>query len=109
MSNCYCKKGKELDLANEIEAEVNRRMLEIAKEQGISTIVELDKALRDNNLDPVGIRQTMRAEMMKQAVFQQEVDRKLYLGFSPDEVKKYYEATLTSFANPKTLRCRRSS
>ena len=97
------QKGKELDLASEIEAEVNRRMLEIAKEQGISSIVELDKALRDNNLDPVGIRQTMRAEMMKQAVFQQEVDRKLYLGLSPDELKKYYEAHAAKFRKPESV------
>ncbi len=97
------QKGKELDLASEIEAEVNRRMLDIAKEQGISSIVELDKALRDNNLDPVGIRQTMRAEMMKQAVFQQEVDRKLYLGLSPDEVKKYYEAHADKFRKPENV------
>jgi peptidyl-prolyl cis-trans isomerase SurA len=95
------QKGKELDLANDVEAEVNRRMLEIAKEQGISSIVELDKALRDNNLDPVGIRQTMRVEMMKQAVFQQEVDRKLYLGLSPDELKKYYEAHSDKFRKPE--------
>ena len=30
------QRGKELDLANEIEAEVNRRMLQIANEQGIT-------------------------------------------------------------------------
>src|SRR2546423_15596282 len=28
------QKGKELDLANDVEAEVNRRMLQIAQEQG---------------------------------------------------------------------------
>ena len=32
------QKGKELDLANEIEAEANRRMLQIAQEQGIHSI-----------------------------------------------------------------------
>jgi len=97
------QKGKELDLATEIEAEVNRRMLEIAKEQGITTIVQLDKAMRDANLDPAAIRQTMRAEMMKQAVFQQEVDRKIYLGLSPDEVQKYYEARKDKFRKPETV------
>src|ERR1041385_4441918 len=30
------QKGKELDLATEIEAEVNRRMLQIAEQQGIN-------------------------------------------------------------------------
>ena len=32
------QKGKALDLANEVEAEVNRRMLQIANDQGIATI-----------------------------------------------------------------------
>src|SRR5262245_7697071 len=49
------QKGKELDLANDIEAEVNRRMLQIAQEQGITTIEALNKAMKDNNLDPVAI------------------------------------------------------
>jgi peptidyl-prolyl cis-trans isomerase SurA len=97
------QKGKELDLASEIEAEVNRRMLAIAKEQGITTIAQLEKAMRDSGLDPSDVRQTMRAEMMKQAVFQQEVDRKVYLGLSPDEVKKYYEAHKEQFRKPESV------
>jgi peptidyl-prolyl cis-trans isomerase SurA len=97
------QKGKELDLATEVEAEVNRRMLEVAKEQGITSIVKLDQAMRESGLDPVAIRQTMRAEMMKQAVFQQEVDRKVYLGLSNDEVKKYYESHKDSFRKPESV------
>jgi len=40
------QKGKELELANEIEAEVNRRMLSIAEGQGITTIEKLYEAMR---------------------------------------------------------------
>jgi parvulin-like peptidyl-prolyl isomerase len=59
--------------------------------------------MRESGLDPVNIRQTMRAEMMKQAVFQQEVDRKVYLGLSMDEVKKYYEANKEKFRKPENV------
>lgn len=97
------QRGKELDMANDIEAEVNRRMLEIAREQGISSIEKLDQAMRESKLDPVGIRQTMRTEMMKQAVLQREVDQKVYLGFSTDEVKKYYEANKDKFKKPESI------
>ena len=97
------QKGKELDLASEIEAAVNSRMLEIAREQGINSIEKLDIALRENKLDPVAIRATMRAEMMKQAVFQQEVDRRLYFGFSTEEVKKYFEAHKDKFRKPESI------
>src|SRR5437867_4568208 len=79
------QKGKELDLANEIEAEVNSRMLAIAREQGVNSIQKLEELMRQSHIDPVGVKETMRAEMMKQAVMQQEVDRKIYLGFSSDE------------------------
>lgn len=98
------QKGKELDLANEIEAEVNRRMLQIAQEQGINSIEKLYSAMRDAKLDPEEVRRTMRTEMMKQAVFQQEVDRRVYLGFSSDEVKKYYDTHLDKFRKPETIK-----
>jgi parvulin-like peptidyl-prolyl isomerase len=98
------QKGKELELASEIEAEVNRRLLAIATEQGIPTIEKLYQAMRSSGLDPDEIRRTMRAEMMKQAVFQSEVDRRVYLGFSSDEVKKYYDANPDKFRKPETVK-----
>src|SRR5690349_3832344 len=98
------QRGKELDLANDIEAEVNRRMLEIAQGQGINSIEKLYQAMRESKLDPDEVRRTMRTEMMKQAVFQQEVDRKIYLGFSTDEVKKYYDAHQDKFRKPESIK-----
>ena len=97
------QKGKELDLATEIEAEVNSRMLQIAKEQGINSIEKLYEAMRQSGIDPVGVRETMRAEMTKQAVMQQEVDRRVYLGFSSDEVKKYFDAHKDQFRKPASI------
>jgi peptidyl-prolyl cis-trans isomerase SurA len=98
------QKGKELDLANEIEAEVNRRLLEIANQQGINSVEKLYQAMRESKLDPDEVRRTMRSEMMKQAVFQQEVDRRIYLGFSSDEVKKYYDSHLDKFRKPESVK-----
>ena len=98
------QKGKELDLANDIEAEVNRRMLQIAEQQGINSIEKLYQAMQQSGLNPEDVKRTMRAEMMKQAVFQQEVDRRVYLGFSPDEVKKYYDTHLDKFRTPESVK-----
>ena len=98
------QKGKELELAGDIEAEVNRRLLSIAQEQGINSIEKLYQAMRDSKLDPEEIRRTMRTEMMKQAVLQQEVDRRVYLSFSPDEVKKYYDAHQDKFRKPEGVK-----
>ena len=97
------QKGKELELANDVEAEVNRRMLDIAHGQGINSIEKLYQAMRESQLDPENIKETMRAEMMKQAVFQSEVDRRVYLGYSTGEVQKYFEAHKDKFRKPETV------
>ncbi len=97
------QKGKELDLANEVEAEVNRRMLEVAKEQGIPTIEKLEAAMRESGVDPTLTRQTLRTEIMKQAVIQQEVDRKIFFGFTMDELKKYFQEHQDKFRKPETV------
>ena len=98
------QRGKELELANEIEAEVNRRMLQIANEQGITSIEKLYEAMRQSGLVPEDVRRTMRNEMMKQAVLQQEVDRRVYLGFSSEEVKKYFDANPDKFRKPESIK-----
>src|SRR5205807_8386915 len=54
------QKGKELDFTQRVEDEVNKRMLQVAKENGINSIDKLDQAMRDANLDPVSTRSTMR-------------------------------------------------
>ena len=97
------QKGKELELSNDVEAEVNRRMLEVAKEQGITTIEKLDQAMKESGMDPVQTRQTLRNEIMKQAVMQQEVDRRIYFSSSPDELKKYFEAHKDKFLKPESV------
>jgi len=98
------QRGKELDLAKEVEDEVNRRMFEVAKEQGIQTIEKLDEALRQNGQDPTQIRQTLRTEIMKQMVIQQEVDRKIFFGLTMDELKKYFDAHREKFRRPESVK-----
>jgi len=97
------QKGKELELTADVEAEVNRRMLEVAKEQGITSIEKLDQAMKESGLDPVQTRQSLRNELMKQAVMQQEVDRKIYFSLTMDELKKYFEANRDKFLKPENV------
>ncbi|MEJ7713169.1 MAG: peptidyl-prolyl cis-trans isomerase [Pyrinomonadaceae bacterium] len=97
------QKGKELNLTEDVEAEVNRRLLEIAKEQGIDTIEKLDAALTANGMVPAQLRQTMRTEMMKNMVFNNEVDRRVFFSHSADDVKKYYEAHKDKFRRQESV------
>ncbi len=60
--------------------------------------------MRQSGLVPEDVRRTMRTEMMKQAVLQQEVDRKVYLGPSTEEVKKYFDAHPDKFRKPETVK-----
>ncbi|HXT62941.1 MAG TPA: peptidyl-prolyl cis-trans isomerase [Pyrinomonadaceae bacterium] len=97
------QKGKELDLSERVEAQVNKRMLEVAKENKIPSIEKLEEAMRQSGVDPVTTRQTMRVEMMKQAVLENEVDSKLFYGLSMDELRKYFDAHKDKFTKPETV------
>src|SRR3989442_10468862 len=61
------QKGKELDLTQKIEDEVNKRMLQIAKEQNLN-MQQLEAAMQAQGIVPAEIRQTMRTAIMQQAV-----------------------------------------
>ncbi len=97
------QKGKELDLTERVEAEVNKRMLEVAKENGITSIDKLHEAMVAAGLKPDEIRQTMRIEIMKQAVLESEVDSKLFYSFSQDELHKYFDAHQQTFLKPESI------
>jgi peptidyl-prolyl cis-trans isomerase SurA len=97
------QKGKELDLSDRVEAEVNRRMLDVAKENKIPSLEKLEEAMRQAGVDPLATRQTMRVEIMKQAVLENEVDAKLFWGLSIEELRTYFEANKTKFIKPETI------
>jgi parvulin-like peptidyl-prolyl isomerase len=96
------QKGKELDLTDRVESEVNRRFAQIAKEQNMN-IQQLEAAMQAQGLVPAEIRQTMRAEIMKQAVLEGEVDQKLFFGYSQDELHKYFDAHHDKFLKPESV------
>ena len=97
------QKGKELDFTEKVEAEVNKRMLETAKENNITSMDKLCEAMQQAGLSCEDVRRTLRTEIMKQAVFENEVDSKLFYGFSPDELHKYFDAHKDKFLKPESV------
>lgn len=98
------QKGKDLPrLSEDVEAEVNREMLRVAKQQGITSIEQLDAELRRAGLDPTDIRQTLRVQFTRQAVIQREVDAKIYFGLTDEEVRKHFEDNRAKFAKPESV------
>jgi peptidyl-prolyl cis-trans isomerase SurA len=97
------QKGKELDFSERVEAQVNRRMLEVAQENKIPSIEKLEEAMRQSGVDPATTRQTMRTEMMKQAVLESEVDSKIFYGLTADELRQYFDSHRDKFITPEAI------
>jgi parvulin-like peptidyl-prolyl isomerase len=97
------QKGKEMGLTEEVEAEVNRRMLDVANREGLKSLALLEQAMRENNIDPAAVRNTMRTEIIKTWVLGREVDQKIFYGLTDSQVKAYYEANKEKFRKPETI------
>ena len=97
------QKGKELDMTQRVEDEVNKRMLQVAKENGINSMDKLCEAMKGSGISCEDTRATMRIEIMKQAVMEGEVDSKIFYGFTPDELRKYFDAHKDKFVKPETV------
>lgn len=97
------QKGKEMGMNEDVEAEVNRRMLEVAKREKLKSLGELEQAMNAAGIKPADVRATMRAEIMKTWVLGREVDQKIFYGLTDSEVKNYYEANKEKFRKPETI------
>jgi parvulin-like peptidyl-prolyl isomerase len=97
------QKGKELGMTEDVEAEVNRRMLDVAKRENIKSLAQLEQAMRESKIDPAAVRSTLRAEIMKTWVLGREVDQKIFYGLTDSEVKTYFETNREKFRKPETL------
>jgi peptidyl-prolyl cis-trans isomerase SurA len=97
------QKGKELGLEEDVEASINKRFLEIMKEQGVKTLEELYRRMRDGGLNPDDIRSTWRKQGMRESVMSHEVEAKLYHGFSGKEVQDYFDKNKQKFIKPEAI------
>ncbi|MDQ1559617.1 MAG: peptidyl-prolyl cis-trans isomerase SurA [Pyrinomonadaceae bacterium] len=97
------QKGKEMGMNEDVEAEVNRRMLDVAKRENLKSLALLEQAMRESKIDPAAVRATMRTEIMKTWVLGREVDQKIFYGLTDSEVKSYYEANKEKFRKPESV------
>ncbi|PYS48483.1 MAG: hypothetical protein DMF68_12890 [Acidobacteria bacterium] len=97
------QKGKELNLTDDVEKEVNVEMLRVMKEQGFTTVQQMEEAMRKEQIDPAEIRQTLRTQYMKNAVLSSDVDAKIYNNITTPEAKDYYEKHKDKFRKPEVV------
>jgi parvulin-like peptidyl-prolyl isomerase len=92
------QKGKDTPgMTERIEAEVNREMLRVCREQNLTTLERCEEAMRAEGINPEEIRQTLRSQFMRQAILQQEVDSKVYFSFTDADLRKYHESHREKF------------
>ncbi len=94
------QKGKDLPkLSDDVEVEVNREVLRVAKGANLNTLEELELALQREHMSLSDIKDTLRRQYTKQAVLQREVDARVYYGLSDAELHKYYDANRSKFVS----------
>jgi parvulin-like peptidyl-prolyl isomerase len=97
------QKGKEMGMNEDVEAEVNRRMLEVAKREDLKSLSALEQAMTASGINPASVRATMRTEIMKTWVLGREVDQKIFYSLTDSEVKSFYEANKEKFRKPEAI------
>jgi peptidyl-prolyl cis-trans isomerase C len=94
------QKGKDMPrLPEDVEAEVNREVMRVARESQISSIEQLEEEMRKQGMLLSDVKETLRRQFMKQAVLQREVDAKVYYGLTDKELQDYYNAHRDRFVS----------
>jgi peptidyl-prolyl cis-trans isomerase SurA len=94
------QKGKDISrMTEDVEAQVNREIANVADKSGIKSIEELREAMKQEGISLSEVQDTLRRQYMKQAVLQHEVDAKIYFGLTDKELHEYYDAHRDKFAS----------
>ena len=97
------QKGKDIGVDSDVDAQINQRFTDIMKQQNIKSLDVLYKEMEKTGVNPTDIRELWRKQLVREAVFQREVDSKVYSGLNPKEIKSYYEANKAKFKQPETI------
>ncbi len=98
------QKGKELPgIESDVQAQINQRFLSIMKQQNLKTLDSLYKEMEKNGINYEEIREVWRKQATRDAVFQREVDSRVYGSFTSKDIKNYFEANKAKFTKPETV------
>lgn len=92
------QKAKEFGI--DVEADINQRMAQIAKDYNLPNVLELEKAMRQQGVDPEGARASLRKEFQQQYVFQREILAPIYNSLTEKEKRDFYEKNKANIAKP---------
>jgi peptidyl-prolyl cis-trans isomerase SurA len=97
------QKGKDLNLDAEVDASINRRFLDLMKQNNLKTIEALYAEMEKSGVSPQEIRELWRKQITRDLVVQREVQSKLYWKPAGAEMKAYYEKNKSRFTKPETV------
>ena len=97
------QKGKEIGVNTDVDAQINQRFLEIMRNEKIKSLDALYTEMRKSGVEPDEVRDNLRKQYTREAVFQREVDSKVYASLNAKEIKAYYEANKSKFTKPETV------
>jgi parvulin-like peptidyl-prolyl isomerase len=98
------QKGKELSgVESDVQAQINQRFLSIMKQQNLKTLDALYKEMEKTGINYEEIREMWRKQAIRDAVFQRQVDSRVYGSFTSKDIKSYYEANRAKFTKPETV------
>ena len=97
------QKGKEEGIDSEVEIEVNKRFLSIMKQEKMTTLDALYKAMESQGVRPDDYRELWRKQISRDIVMQREVDGKVYWSLSTKELRDYFEKNKAKFTKPETV------
>lgn len=92
------QKAKEFGI--DVEADINQRMGQIAKDYNLPNMLELEKAMRQQGVDPEAARASLRKEFQQQYVFQREILAPIYQNLSEKEKRDFYEKNKSGITKP---------
>ncbi len=97
------QKGKEIGVESDVDSEVNRRFLDIMKQQNLKTIEALYKEMEKQGLDPQEVKESWRRQFTIDFVVNREVYGKTLWGWTGKEVKAYFEKNKERFLKPEVV------
>jgi parvulin-like peptidyl-prolyl isomerase len=89
------QKAKELNI--DVEAEVNQRMAEIAKENGMPNVLAFENELKKQGVDPESARASLRKKLQQQYVIQREVLQPIFQRLNDKDRRDFYERNKDKF------------
>ncbi len=89
------QKAKELNI--DVEPEVNQRMAEIAKDNGLPNVLAFENELKKQGVDPESARAQIRKGLQQQYVVQREVLSPIFQRLNDKDRRNFYEKNKDKF------------